>query len=526
MPTNEHDVRRPSWSSWIVTLAFGLGITSPLVRFVLSGPDLESARLENRAPTPRPVLELEPERLASLPERTEVWFADGFPGRRDLIRAHNALLWFGLGISSSPEMLLGSDEWLYFRGGDAFDVYRGVEFEEGELDAWVDRYADWEAWLRARDADYVVLIAPEKQDVYPEHLPRWIGERRERTRTDAFVEGLRSAGLTVVDTRGVLRAAAAADEELLYYPLGTHWNHVGAYLAYQELARTLESRAVWWRPVPRVAFDLFTEDDPLGQVDADDFTSRMFLDDLVDQPLRTLVQKAPLPWSPIEVWPNRAGGIDGVTVVDDERLPRLVFLRDSFGSWLWRYLANHASRMSTQTDVRFDVELVERERPDLVLTERVERLLVRPITELDLDPRELDAARAWNAGEPLAVTAGSEAGGGLEPSLALDGISDGDGRSTAVEPGILWLRFEREVTTERSVPIPPARWAGRFTDSRGETTEFEVVWPAGRRWAFVELETEASVGRISVGEPGGAGGLSVLDPERVDARRVRSRAGR
>jgi alginate O-acetyltransferase complex protein AlgJ len=71
------------------------------------------------------------------------------------------------------------------------------------------------------------------------------------------------------------------------------------------------------------------------------------------------------------------------TEISDATLPRAVMFHDSFGESLQPFLSQHFSRIvysSGPADWRrnCDPQLVERERPQLVIQEIAERLLAAP----------------------------------------------------------------------------------------------------------------------------------------------------
>jgi hypothetical protein len=60
----------------------------------------------------------------------------------------------------------------------------------------------------------------------------------------------------------------------------------------------------------------------------------------------------------------------------NKRLPRAVMFRDSFATWLIPLLSENFSRILYSWQYTFDYDLVERERPDVVIQEMVERALM------------------------------------------------------------------------------------------------------------------------------------------------------
>ena len=149
-----------------------------------------------------------------------------------------------LGISPIPEAVLGTDGWLYYTGPVSEKLLdrhvRGRDpYSQDELARWRRLLLDRTRHFRSIGAQYVFVIAPNKESVYPEHLPGWIGPRLGPSRLDQLLAYLQSVPeVAVIDLRSALIADKTA--ATLYYRTDTHWNTRGAYTAYREIARVLE----------------------------------------------------------------------------------------------------------------------------------------------------------------------------------------------------------------------------------------------------------------------------------------------
>jgi hypothetical protein len=149
-----------------------------------------------------------------------------------------------LEISPIPEFILGTEGWLYYAGGSTdkvIDRYvRGRDpFSQSELEHWRSLLIERTRRFGSTGAKYVLVIAPNKESIYAEHLPVWIGPKLGPSRLDQLMAYLKSAPeATVIDLRASLIAEKGS--EALYYKTDTHWNPRGAYTAYREIARILE----------------------------------------------------------------------------------------------------------------------------------------------------------------------------------------------------------------------------------------------------------------------------------------------
>ena len=132
--------------------------------------------------------------------------------------------------------------------------------------------------------------------------------------------------------------------------------------------------------------DLDGEDDDLDDDEEDDddeddedLDDEDELDDLEDE-LVDLddeydeVDEEEKPLRPAGKLPAR--GDDILYEHPDDRLPRAVMFRDSFATWLIPLFSENFSRILFSWQYTFDHDLVERERPDIVIQEMVERALM------------------------------------------------------------------------------------------------------------------------------------------------------
>jgi alginate O-acetyltransferase complex protein AlgJ len=360
----------------VVAALFALALAVPLVALAMTW-SRTTTPFEKRAMAPWPQLEW----ATSFPPAFESAFADRFGGRDALIRIHHASLLEFFGVSALTTVMPGNDGWYYWLGEDGLSLdrhYRGVEsFPQSFVDATAAELVRRRDWLAARGIAYVVAVVPEKYTIYPEHLPTWVTRSAQPSPYDRVVAALQNSGVAFIDLRPDLRAAKARDR--VYYQTDSHWNYLGAMVGYgaimREVQRALPAErlpgiAPAQRPahVPGVDFysgDLIgmlglpgriREDDvaPLGKILADTTTRCA---KRVDAP------KVP----DVETY-----------VCDRPGLPRAVVYRDSMAIPLIPMLAENFSRAMFITGRAFDSSLIEREKPDVVIEEMVERALHGP----------------------------------------------------------------------------------------------------------------------------------------------------
>lgn len=311
-----------------------------------------------------------------------------FAGRRALIRWHGLLSVKGLGVSTSPLVLVGRDGWLFTNEGNAVSSHQGRHpFTRQGLERWRRVLQARHDWLAARGIRYVVLVAPESWWVYPEYLRTGLQVSGPR-RLDQFVSHMRERStVPVVDPRAAL--LAAKHHGRLYYQTDQHWNELGGCIAYGELARTLRP---WFAEVRQPApggFHTMTTTRSGGAL-------ARILGIPRDLP-EVVVSLTPRGRRPAVRYSqpfNRPAAVETVEVLRRNAvrsecpggaIPRLVCFRDSFMEALIPYLSADCGQASYfwTWQVSMDRRLVVQERPSVVIQEFVELAL-----DSDALPRE------------------------------------------------------------------------------------------------------------------------------------------
>lgn len=332
------------------------------------------ALTENRRPAPLPTMQIGGPgwgySIVSFPRRFERYWNDSFAFRWYLIRGHS-LLKLALGVSPSPKALVGRDGYLFYAAEQSVDYFRAVKpFTPAELARWRQDLEDRRAWLAARGIRYLVVVAPNKETIYPEFMPPVLRPVRPQTRLDQLLAELRQhSDIDILDLRPALRAAK--EHGRVYHKTDTHWNDAGAVVAADEiLARTKD-----WFPelnAAPMAGSLFVQEAPGG-----DLARILALEDRYPEKRIEWVPSTPSRARQTHVAGAAASAIN-VTECNGCGGPRVVMNQDSFNTNLAPLLSERFSRIAFVDGTRLDHSLIEREKPALVIQEFVERALMCP----------------------------------------------------------------------------------------------------------------------------------------------------
>ena len=299
-------------------------------------------------------------------------FRDAAPFRDHLIRANNRLRLALFGESPVPGVIVGRDGWLYYNLEHALDDYLNVmPLSEGDMAEMVRVQAARRDWLAARGIAYLIVFAPNKERVYPEHLPSGLRPLRPESRLSQIVPRLRAAGIDVLDLREAVTAGKAAGRA--YMLTDTHWNGYGGLLGASALVAALAKRFPAMEPLDPATYDLVVTDRPGG-----DLAEMLLLPDRWREPDVSARQRgaslarpaAPGDYADPADHPER----ERVAYETDRKdWPRAVFFHDSFARAMQAHAAQRFSRSVFLWTHAFSPEIIEKERPDVVVLEVVER---------------------------------------------------------------------------------------------------------------------------------------------------------
>ena len=289
-----------------------------------------------------------------------------------------------MGVSPTTAVLKGKDGFFFYADDKATEDFASDDPLTPEaISNWRTAIVRAERWLRARKIAYVFTLAPDKHAIYPEEMPSTIVPVGAMSRTDQLYGSLNDLGI-LVDVRPALAAAKA--RERIYFKTDTHWNDRGAQVAYEAIVNAARSQV----PAIPPAWTRAEFDPTVTMVEAGDLAGMMGLrramreEDLSLRPKRPRLARV--------VDPAGAGELDElgrlVTEIPNSTLPRAVIFRDSFTSRLVPFLSEHFSRAVYLWQNDFDAQVVDAEKPDIVIQEIVGRHLYNFIPSPELVPEQ------------------------------------------------------------------------------------------------------------------------------------------
>jgi len=273
----------------------------------------------------------------------------------------------------------GLEGWLYL------NVHRGTHgvrpelpFGAAELDALVESIVSQERLVAGRGIHFLLVVAPDKESIYPDFLPLDLPAARPVSRLDVLLGRLRSEGVAVVDLRPVLRAERGASSRFrswpLYHRTDSHWNELGALLGARAVLSELRTRFGAVHVPEDDEVQVFTQEAGGGDLAR--------LEGLQDAAHETMVRarvSGGCLFDPFDGHPpsNAESRLLDPHTLECPGAPigRVVVLHDSMMFGMTQFLApafRHSIWMPTQ---KLDPALLGPETPDVVIREVVERFV-------------------------------------------------------------------------------------------------------------------------------------------------------
>lgn len=306
----------------------------------------------------------------------EQYLNDTFGLRDVMVQAMTTMYLDFLGTSPIERVIVGRDQWLFLNDNNLLQDTLGVaQYTSEQLEQFREIFVRREQYAASVGIPYVYVVVPNKTTVYPDKLPFDISTAGIRTKTDQLIDVIRTyTTIPVIDLRPVLIAARTTTEYPLYIPTDTHWQPIGAHIAYQHVLGELQ----------RLYPDLFATVTPLARTpdpkvaSGGDVARMLNQRDAYQDPfiLMPRVQGEAEPTTRTDITAYKNPSLSPLFAYEqpDASLPRALIVRDSFGDALIPFISEPFSRTAfVWTPFVYDY-IVEAESPDIILQFMVERL--------------------------------------------------------------------------------------------------------------------------------------------------------
>lgn len=305
----------------------------------------------------------------------DAYYTRNFPFRPMVIQFHQYMCG-RLGQIEKNRNIHGTiPNWYYFNK-EVQDFTGANPFKPEEINRLTRNLNRIQQFFRKRNIGFLILIPPDKMQVYPDFLPAELKSRQSaKTRCSELVKNL---NLHFSDPPILYLAEYLVRykgrDTLLYYPNDTHWNMFGAYVAFFQFAHRIDPALK--APAPE---DMPWKIEPIKFGD---------------------LGRAQFPYNAL--FPDKSG-IDIMTTGDiqlcfspERRVQhflnptapsskKLILFHDSFFVSIQPYFKFFFREIHLYADMQPDYRQIAEEKPDMVILELVERN-IQTLLEMPLPP--------------------------------------------------------------------------------------------------------------------------------------------
>lgn len=222
--------------NWLTILSFLAVIAVPPA---LTSTEEWDETVERRQAVLWPALSLAQQDRAAYTETVEKYLNDHIGLRRELINFRNYFDYFIFHKSPTESIIIGENGYLYYTGHKTNEDFSGsIPFNSEQLNKLRQTIDKRRKWLAERGILYLMVVAPNKQTIYPEFLPDYIRSHGP-TRANQLAEYVHGTDLENNVIFLAPRLIDAKGSKDIYFHLDSHWNSYGAYIGYQGIVESI-----------------------------------------------------------------------------------------------------------------------------------------------------------------------------------------------------------------------------------------------------------------------------------------------
>lgn len=314
--------------------------------------------------------------LDAFPKAYEAYFNDHFIGRDFFIDRYNKMRVQYFGQSPVPEKaFIGKHNWLYLHSY-MHNPRNKKYFTDEQLKQILTELKIRENFLKARNCSLYVYIVPTKIESYPEY-GGWMApyEPKLALQTETYIR--KNSDLKVTYLLPALLKEKRSSAPFLFLTTDNHWSDYGAYIGYRKIMSDLKEdfpglNVLPWRRLQRE--DVITPGGNISRMMSMENHFREFRHNFrvidpvaVEDPQKKY--KSPQDFE---------GSYELQFNTKDTLLPRVLFIRDSFGDAMVPYLAEsfgHTTIIFDKWKYLRNENIVAAEKPEIVVYMIYEPLL-------------------------------------------------------------------------------------------------------------------------------------------------------
>lgn len=357
----------------IVVTIFVCCLLLPNLAFLFLKPYVDTTNYEKRELAPKPVLSIENWR--QFPQQFENYANDHAAFKNQFVKL-NTLIDLNLFRSVKSDLvLLGKHNWLFYKSetdGNPIADYRGTNlYTEQQLKQIAETAVQVNDHFKSQGKEFVLLMIPNKEQIYAEYMPDHIHVESEERRVDQVVRYLNeNTDVRVVYPKNELEKGKEIAPT--YYKYDTHWNYFGGFIGLQALMEELKGSSI---SPESVQLEELSSEAPRDMADA--INLGKYCNDSPNPMVQGYREDVKILTSEET---EDAYYIHKTSTAED---PRSIYvIRDSFSMALFDFLPREFATTTFAHRNTFDPATLKEENPDIVVYQIAERYTDRLLDHL------------------------------------------------------------------------------------------------------------------------------------------------
>lgn len=368
--------------NWVFITGFILCLYIPYY-ILLSGLSDSNTKNEFRKKAVKP--EFKWNEWDEFPSQYTSFFNDNLGYREEMIKAFCFYRYHIFKNSPVPEkVLIGKNGWLFSSEDHAIDDIRNNNlFTDDELDRIFKNLLRRIKFLNEHKIKFYLLIAPNKFNIYREHVPKRYPKIQPQSRWNQLYDFLNQKmsnyphlNFSIIHLNDTMLIEKKQQD--LYYKTDLHWNQNGAFIAASHLTKAIHQD---FPQVPLLHKNQYSI--TVQRMKNGDMARMINIQGIKDQEyLYTPTSELNYVFSPAPFYPTYNSSEQAIlTLNPDTSLPRVVIFRDSFTNDMIPFLSPRFERGLYLWTHDFDEEIIKQEKPDIVIHEIAEKLIHKLLIE-------------------------------------------------------------------------------------------------------------------------------------------------
>lgn len=359
--------------------AFIIIMCLPHVFFALLKNHVDTNNYENRPFNEAPTIGKTS--YMSFSDDFEKFYNDHIPFRNQLIALNNYLGYFLFKSTTSEQVLIGKDDWLFIKDvnqGNEIANYTGQGLLDEELmNTLVTNVLANKEFIESKGMEFVIFVSPNKSRVYSEYMPDYLGAPASEYQLKQMMDYFKAnTDVTIIydydeimDTKEKLLSSNIP----VYHKVDTHWNPVGGYAGAKSLLK------YFGKEMPDISELTIT---PIANTEADlaDMLHMKgyFINSEDNYDVTGYEQNGVIK----EIDDNSGNEvISYVSNADDKRI--VYICRDSFAKNMGEYVGTQFARVYMRHHNTYTLDDLEAVNPDIFVFETAERGAFNALSTFD-----------------------------------------------------------------------------------------------------------------------------------------------